>query len=137
MTTLIKQVPPAFKDFAAFHSASKGPDDAFMTHCDREYLHAQWKVLLDDEFLEAYEHGVVIECCDGIRRRFYLRIFSYSADYPEKYVLKDICKTYFDTFLAGFFSAVFATTAVTHVLGVSPARAIAIDLEPNAIKTND
>jgi hypothetical protein len=55
-----------------------------MTHCQRELLHAQWKVLLDDEFLEGYEYGIVIECCDGITRRFYLRIFGYIADYPEK-----------------------------------------------------
>lgn len=57
-----------------------------MTHCHREFFHSQWKELLDDDFMEAYEHGVVIECCDGIKRRFYLRIFSYSADYPEKSV---------------------------------------------------
>jgi hypothetical protein len=40
--------------------------------------------MLDDEFLHAYEHGVVLECIDGIRRRVYPRIFTYSADYPEK-----------------------------------------------------
>ncbi len=55
-----------------------------MTHCHREYFHAQWKELLDDDFLKAYEHGLVIECCDGVKRRFYIRIFAYSADYPEK-----------------------------------------------------
>jgi hypothetical protein len=55
-----------------------------MTHCRREVMHAQWKILLDDEFIEAYSHGIVIECCDGIKRRFYPRIFTYSADYPEK-----------------------------------------------------
>jgi hypothetical protein len=42
-------------------------------------------VLLDEEFLYAYEHGIVIKCCDGVTRRFYPRIFTYSADYPEKY----------------------------------------------------
>jgi hypothetical protein len=57
-----------------------------MTHCRREVLHAQWSILLDDEFLEAYMHGIVIMCCDGISRRFYPRILTYSADYPEKYV---------------------------------------------------
>jgi hypothetical protein len=57
-----------------------------MTHCQRELFHAQWKELLGDDFLQAYEHGVVIECCDGIKRRFYFRVFAYSADYPEKYV---------------------------------------------------
>jgi len=58
-----------------------------MAHCRREALHAQWEILLDDEFVEAYRHGIVIKCCDGITRRFYPRIFTYSADYPEKYVL--------------------------------------------------
>jgi hypothetical protein len=27
----------------------------------------------------------VIKCCDGEWRRFYPRIFTYSADYPEKW----------------------------------------------------
>jgi hypothetical protein len=46
-------------------------------------------LLLDDEFLNAYQHGMVIECCDGTTRRFYPRIFTYSADYKEKYVLPE------------------------------------------------
>ena len=37
-----------------------------MTHCLHEVMQAQWRILLDDEFLEAYKHGIVIECCDGI-----------------------------------------------------------------------
>jgi hypothetical protein len=57
-----------------------------MAHCHRELLHAQWGIILDDEFLDAYTHGVVILCFDGTKRRFYLRIFTYSADYREKYV---------------------------------------------------
>lgn len=81
------QIPSSFKDFAALHSGANGPSNAFMTHCQREFFHAQWKEMLDDEFMEAYEHGVVIKCCDGITRRFYLRIFAYSADYPEKWVI--------------------------------------------------
>jgi Plavaka transposase len=80
-------LPPEFKDFAALHTGGKGPNQAFMTHCQRELFHAQWKILLDDEFLEGYEHGIVIECCDGITRRFYFRIFGYTADYPEKSVI--------------------------------------------------
>jgi hypothetical protein len=40
--------------------------------------------MLDDEFLAAYQHGLVLKCADGIVRRVYLRIFTYSADYPEK-----------------------------------------------------
>jgi hypothetical protein len=43
-----------------------------------------WEILLDDEFIAAYKHGLVIMCLNGILRRFYPRIFTYSADYPEK-----------------------------------------------------
>jgi hypothetical protein len=64
----------------------KEPNGVFMAHCHRELYHAQWGVILDDEFLEAYVHGIVVDCCDEIRRRFYPRIFTYSADYREKYV---------------------------------------------------
>jgi hypothetical protein len=55
-----------------------------LTHLKRELIHAIWALILDDKFLEAYEHGIVIECLDGISRRFYPRFFTYSADYPEK-----------------------------------------------------
>lgn len=41
---------------------------------------------MDDEFINSYEHGTVISCHDGKSRRFYPRIFTYSADYPEKLV---------------------------------------------------
>jgi hypothetical protein len=50
-------------------------------------MHAQWEILLDEDFLEAWEHGIVIEGCDDVKRRFYPRFFIYSADYPEKYIL--------------------------------------------------
>jgi hypothetical protein len=49
-------------------------------------MHAIWSLLLDEEFLHAYTYGIVIQCIDGIERRVYPRIFTYSADYPEKYV---------------------------------------------------
>jgi hypothetical protein len=47
-------------------------------------MHAVWKYLLDDDFMHAYKYGMVIKCIDGIERRVYPRIFTYSADYPEK-----------------------------------------------------
>jgi len=46
-----------------------------------------WDILLDDDFMMGYEHGFVVTCHDNIARRFYPRIFTYSADYPEKYVV--------------------------------------------------
>jgi len=61
-----------------------GPSADVSTHCRRELMHAVWAILLDDDFLYAYEHGIIILCPDGTSRRFYPRIFTYSADYPEK-----------------------------------------------------
>ena len=81
------QLPDSFKDFASSHFGGKAPPADFMAHCHREMFHAQWSILLDDEFLEAWKHGITIRCCDGIERRFYPRIFTYSADYPEKCVI--------------------------------------------------
>lgn len=79
------QLPDSFKDFATKH-VGRGPTRVFMTYCQREAFHTQLGLIFDDEFIEAYEHGIVICCCDGITRRFYPRVFTHSADYPEKYV---------------------------------------------------
>lgn len=49
-------------------------------------MHGACRTLLDDEFISAYEHGMVNTRSDGITRRIYTRIFTYSADYPEKYL---------------------------------------------------
>ena len=61
-----------------------------LTHLKRELMHAIWKLILDDKFMEAYEHGIVIKCPDGIWRRFYPQFFTYSADYPEKCDLNNL-----------------------------------------------
>lgn len=50
-------------------------------------MQAIWLLLLDDDFMHAYQFGLVIEFADGILRCVFPRIFTYSADYPEKYVL--------------------------------------------------
>lgn len=55
-----------------------------LAHLRRELMHEVWGKLLDDEFVHAWEHGKVIKCADGITRRVYPRIATYSADYPEK-----------------------------------------------------
>ncbi|KAG2057433.1 hypothetical protein BDR06DRAFT_969243 [Suillus hirtellus] len=81
-------LPDSFKDFATKHFSGKGPSADFMAHCHRELYHTQWKILLDSEFIEACKHGIVICCCDGIECRFYPKIFTYSADYPENYYMQ-------------------------------------------------
>ena len=61
------QLLDSFKEFASSQMAgSCAPTTAFTTHCAQELMHQQWKVLLDDEFLEAWKHGIVILCPDGV-----------------------------------------------------------------------
>ena len=60
----------------------------FHTHCWRELMHAVWAILLDDDFLYAYEHRIIILCPDDRSRRFFPRIFTYLANYPEKWAYK-------------------------------------------------
>jgi hypothetical protein len=55
-----------------------------LTYCRQELMQVIWLLLMDDEFMYAYEFSVVIECLDGVRRRVFLHFFTYSADYPEK-----------------------------------------------------
>ncbi|TFK20306.1 hypothetical protein FA15DRAFT_600030 [Coprinopsis marcescibilis] len=83
----LEKLPDSFKDFYRQHTGQFWPTSRFqkiVTHCNRELFQAQWDILLDKEFIEAYQHGIVVRWYDGVERRFYPRIFSYSADYPEK-----------------------------------------------------
>ncbi|GBE86159.1 hypothetical protein SCP_0900360 [Sparassis crispa] len=57
---------------------------AILKYCKRELMQAIWMLLLDPEFMRAYEHGILILCGDEILRRLFPRFFTYSADYPEK-----------------------------------------------------
>jgi hypothetical protein len=50
----------------------------------RGMVHAAWKLMLTDEFIHAWKHGVLIKCSDGVQRLVFPRIFTYAADYPEK-----------------------------------------------------
>ncbi|KAF7359981.1 hypothetical protein MVEN_00725000 [Mycena venus] len=68
------KLPDIFHDFFKALTGD-APSADVLTHCRRELMHAIWRLLLDDEFLDAYEHGIVIECQD---------------DYPEKVLLATI-----------------------------------------------
>ncbi|KAF8157741.1 hypothetical protein K438DRAFT_1986355 [Mycena galopus ATCC 62051] len=82
----ISSLPGSIQDkIASFHAKWGTQKSEILTHCRRELMHAVWTLLLDDEFMHAYEYGIVIQCDDGIERRVYPRFFTYSADYPEKY----------------------------------------------------
>lgn len=63
-----------FKAFAAERIGGNSPNGTLAARCHREFYHAQWAILFDDAFSEASILGIVIDCCDGIRRRFYPHI---------------------------------------------------------------
>lgn len=81
----IPSLPDSFQDAVSnFNVKWSTQHKEILTHCKRELMHEVWKELLDDELLHAYKYGMVVMCADGVRRRLYPRIFTYSADYPEK-----------------------------------------------------
>ena len=85
LTDSICQLPDSVKDLLnTLPRISKSGMAALQTHCRRELFHACWEILLDEDFLHAYRHGIVLKCADGVLRRVFPRIFTYSADYPEK-----------------------------------------------------
>lgn len=60
--------------------------DEVLSFLRRELWQDIWtKLLLTDGLKEAYENGILVKCADGIMRRLYIRFFTYSADYKEKY----------------------------------------------------
>ena len=83
--TLLRQLPDSIHSFMSqFRTDAGKKSSPILTHCRRELFHAVWHILLDDEFVRAYRDGIVMKCADGITRRIFPRIFTYSADYPEK-----------------------------------------------------
>ncbi|EJD46541.1 hypothetical protein AURDEDRAFT_63120 [Auricularia subglabra TFB-10046 SS5] len=77
---------PALQSFLRRMPGGKAykKDHPIFTHCRRELFHGVLGLVLNEEFWLAYEHGIVVDCADGIRRRLYPRFFTYTADYPEK-----------------------------------------------------
>jgi Plavaka transposase len=79
------QLPDSIQDFLELlPKLSSSAKAAILTHLNRELFQSCWEYLLDDDFLHAWVHGIVVECGDGVTRRLYPRIFTYTADYPEK-----------------------------------------------------
>ncbi|TEB29739.1 hypothetical protein FA13DRAFT_1584662, partial [Coprinellus micaceus] len=84
-------LPDGLKDLITSKTTGGNVPDKLMHFCKQEMLHAQWKILLDDEeFREAVKNGIVLKCPDNEERRFYIRIFTYSADYQEKVLIATI-----------------------------------------------
>jgi hypothetical protein len=81
----IPPLPDALQDqLRTFHPKWDTQQKSILTHCRQELMHAVWRFLLDDDFVHMHTYGMVVRCHDGVERRIYPRIFTYSADYPEK-----------------------------------------------------
>jgi hypothetical protein len=80
------QLPVDFNQFC-MNITGKAPPAALKAHMCCELFHALWYLMLDDDFVQAYAHGIVIKFADGIKHLVFPRIFLYSADYPKKFVL--------------------------------------------------
>jgi hypothetical protein len=53
-------------------------------HLRRELMHGTLGLLIDAEFIHAYENSIEIEFADGITRLVFPRFVSYLANYPER-----------------------------------------------------
>ncbi|KAG2055077.1 hypothetical protein BDR06DRAFT_882917, partial [Suillus hirtellus] len=81
---------PLANVFSTLPRISKSSMAALYTHCRRELFHGCWDILLDEGFLHAYHHGIVLKCADGVLHRIFPQIFTYSANYPEKVLIATI-----------------------------------------------
>ncbi|CDO77605.1 hypothetical protein BN946_scf184936.g30, partial [Trametes cinnabarina] len=82
----IPSLPDEIQDFY-MHVYGTPMSSDILTFCKRELMQRIWLLLLDDDFLDAYENGILVTCSDGVTRRIFPRILTYSADYPEKILL--------------------------------------------------
>ena len=74
-------------EFYGWFSAEFGANasDDHLAFLRKEVYHAVWALLLHPEFMHAYFHGFEWEFWDRVIRLCFPRIFTHSADYPEKY----------------------------------------------------
>ncbi|KAJ2991082.1 hypothetical protein NUW54_g8290 [Trametes sanguinea] len=82
----IPSLPDGLQDYY-MHVYGTAMSNDILTFCKRELMQRVWLLLLDDDFLEAYENGILVKCGDGVTRRIFPRILTYSADYPEKILI--------------------------------------------------
>ncbi|KAG2337754.1 hypothetical protein BDR05DRAFT_978379 [Suillus weaverae] len=87
----LPSLPDSIKDIlTSLPHISKTGMSCLQTHCHREVFQACWEILLDEDFCYTYQHGIILKCADGVLRRVFPRIFTYSADYPEKVLIATI-----------------------------------------------
>ncbi|TEB18199.1 hypothetical protein FA13DRAFT_1649583, partial [Coprinellus micaceus] len=84
-TTKLWPLYMLFANESKYRRAKDGTD-----LCNHVAYFDAWEIILDDELIKAIVEGLVIKCCDGVLRRFFIRIFTYATDYPEKVLMATI-----------------------------------------------
>ena len=85
LSVTISKLPDSIQDvYKEIYGTAVNSD--ILTFSKRELVHSIWGLLINDDFIDAYTFGTIVLCADGIKRRLFPRFFTYSADYPEKYV---------------------------------------------------
>lgn len=85
-TLVDKFVPQLPSELITFltNRLGKVPSSTLLAHLKQELFQAVWRLLLNDAFVKAHKEGVDMMCGDGIQRLLFLRVFTYSADCPER-----------------------------------------------------
>jgi hypothetical protein len=60
------QMPDTFAQWYRDQAEGASPNEALGRHMKRELMHALWHRMLDDEFLHAHEHGILVTFSDGV-----------------------------------------------------------------------
>ena len=82
----VRQLPGHFEEEYK-RRTGKAPSAAVCAQARHELAHAAQRVLLNDpDFVKACREGIVVLCQDGVLRRLFPRLLTYSADYPERLV---------------------------------------------------
>jgi hypothetical protein len=79
----IPKLSDTFKDWYR-KIFGKAPSKDVLKHLCYKLFRAVWCLLLDAEFLQAYEHGILLMFADGITCLVFPWFLTYPADYPEK-----------------------------------------------------
>ncbi len=56
-----------------------------LTHLRRELIQAVWLILMDEDFMHAYIHGIELSFVEDDPYLYFPRFLTDSKDYPEKY----------------------------------------------------
>jgi hypothetical protein len=77
------QMPNTFSLWYQEQTGHVLPSDV-LTHMKHKLMHAVWRLMLDKEFMKAYDKGTLVNFADGKTWLVLPRIFTYLADYLEK-----------------------------------------------------